>query len=122
MTQPAESLGGAERRRQARLPMQIELEYESAEDFVRDYCSNLSIGGMFIGTEHPLDHGTRFRLKFMIPGRTKPIDTIAEVRWVQEVDLDLPTEPGMGVFFHRLAPADRRDVEAMLEAWEAGSL
>lgn len=115
MSLPAAS--GAERRVHSRLPMQVELEYERAEDFVQDYCSNLSIGGMFIGTDRPLDEGTRFRLRFVIPGRQRPIETVAEVRWVQQPEVELPTEPGMGVFFERLSKADRRDVEAMLEAW-----
>lgn len=115
---PLPAQRGADQRRHPRLPMQVELEYESAEDFVRDYCSNLSVGGMFIGTDRPLQEGTRFRLKFVVPGRERAIETVAQVRWVQLPEFDLPTEPGMGVHFERLSPGDRRDVEALLEAWE----
>lgn len=107
----------SERRIQRRLPIRITVEYSDLEDFLTDYTSNLSIGGMFIETEEPLGVGTRFRLRFSVPNRSTPIDTIAEVRWAQARVAGSPLSPGMGVRFQELAPADGEAVQEMLSQW-----
>lgn len=106
-----------DRRYQRRLPIRINVAYEDMEDFLTDYTANLSIGGMFIETEDPLGVGTHFRLRFTVPNRPAPIDTIAEVRWAQERTPGSPMAPGMGVRFQELAPADQEAVQEMLSTW-----
>jgi type IV pilus assembly protein PilZ len=104
-----------EQRFTTRIPIRIIVEYASVAEFLEDYTSNLSLGGMFIKTDHPLDVGTRFRLRFRVPGRTRPVETYGEVRWVEG-----PPSPGMGVAFDDLGPTDLRDVEAWLAQWDPG--
>jgi uncharacterized protein (TIGR02266 family) len=94
------------------------VEYESVEDFLIDYTANMSIGGMFIQTRNPLPIGTRFRLRFRIPGRAKAVETLAEVRWVLKPEESGPMKPGMGVQFEELATGDRTAVESMLTEWD----
>ena len=106
-----------DRRIERRLPIRITVEYEDTEDFLTDYSANLSIGGMFIETTEPLAVGSRFRLRFWIPGRPSPIDTVAEVRWMQSAEDAAPMSPGMGVRFDALAESDLSDVEEMLLHW-----
>ena len=77
----AQVIDNDERRFERRLPIRITVEYEDTEDFLTDYTANLSIGGMFIETDEPLAMGARFRLRFSVPDRDEPIDTVAEVRW-----------------------------------------
>ena len=113
----ARAIDSSDRRIQRRLPIRITVEYSDLEDFLTDYTANLSIGGMFIETEEPLGVGTRFRLRFTVPSRSAPIDTIAEVRWSQARSADSPLSPGMGVRFRELAPADREAVQDMLSQW-----
>ena len=76
------------------------------EDFLLDYTANVSLGGVFIQTDQPLDVGTRFRLRLQIPYRKRPLETLGEVRWTQ--DGSGYEEAGMGVRFDALASADRR--------------
>ena len=100
-----------------RVPIRILVEYEDLDDFLSDYSSNVSLGGMFVSTDEPLDIGTRFRLRFRIPERPKAVETYGEVRWV-----NAPGDPlnsGMGIAFDELTPMDKRAVEEWLRASEA---
>jgi len=113
----AQVIDNDERRFERRLPIRITVEYEDTEDFLTDYTANLSIGGMFIETKEPLAVGTRFRLRFSVPEREDPIDTVAEVRWSQPASRTSPMAPGMGVRFEELSRDDMAAVQAMLSNW-----
>ena len=106
-----------DRRFERRLPIRITVEYEDTEDFLTDYTANLSIGGMFIETDEPLAMGVRFRLRFSVPDRKHPIDTVAVVRWSQPASKASPMAPGMGVRFEELSRDDMAAVQAMLSTW-----
>lgn len=105
-----------EQRVHTRIPIRVLVEYQRLDDFLADYTANVSLGGMFIATRQPLDLGTRFRLRFRIPDRPRPVETYGEVRWV--VRPGEGPEPGMGIRFDDLAPTDRRAVDEWLEAWK----
>ncbi len=113
----ARAIDTSDRRYQRRLPVRITVEYKEMEDFLTDYTANLSIGGMFIETDEPLGVGTHFRLRFSVPNREAPIDTVAEVRWAQGKTAGSPMAPGMGVRFQELSPADQTAVQDMLAGW-----
>jgi type IV pilus assembly protein PilZ len=107
-----------ERRAQDRLPIRLRVEYECLEDFLTDYTANVSIGGMFIETARPLPLGTKFRLRFHLPGFSEPVDTEAEVRWVLEEADPGPLPSGMGVRFQGMTPQLQVKISALLEGWE----
>ena len=46
------------RRREARAPIELKVEYKRLNTFFYDYTKNISKGGTFIKTEKPLDVGT----------------------------------------------------------------
>lgn len=110
-------LRSVESRAQTRVPIRVLVEYERLDDFLADYTANISLGGMFIQTQQPLEVGTRFRLRLRVPGRPKPVETYGEVRWV--VRPKQGAVAGMGIAFDELLPGDRKAVEAWLAAWEA---
>ena len=114
------ALKAIEQRATRRLPIRVEVEYQTMEDFLLDYTANLSLGGVFIVTDSPLEVGTRFRLRLQIPHRKRPLDTLGQVRWVQQPDDGM--NAGMGVQFDGMSGADRRAVERMIKTWEAGGL
>ena len=104
----------SDKRTAGRHRLRVQVAYESVEDFLLDYTSNLSLGGMFIQTERPLEIGNRFRLRFQITGRATPVETYAEVKWViAEGNLTC----GMGVAFDSLSEADERSVKKWLSDW-----
>ena len=104
-----------DQRRSGRHRLKVKVEYESVEDFLLDYTSNLSMGGMFIKTDRPLQVGARFRLRFQITGRATPVETYAEVKWVVNEE---HLNSGMGVAFDTLSPADERAVKRWLVEWD----
>jgi uncharacterized protein (TIGR02266 family) len=108
-----------EQRITKRLPIRVLVEYESAEDFLIDYTANVSVGGMFIQTDDPLPMGTRFRLRFRIPGHGKVIETFGEVRWSVPPAEAGPMRPGMGIQFDDLRASDMTMVQGLLDAWDS---
>ena len=56
-----------ERRREARAPIELKVEYKRLNTFFYDYTKNISKGGTFIKTEKPLDIGTIFLFKLSVP-------------------------------------------------------
>lgn len=111
------SRSSVEKRVSTRVPIRVLVEYKSIDDFLADYSSNLSLGGMFIGTDQPLDLGTRFRLRFRLPSRSKVVETFGVVRWVVPDDGTPNTVPGMGIQFEDLGSTDKRSVERLLAEW-----
>ena len=72
------------------------------------------MGGMFIKTTRPLDVSL-LRLRSQITGRSTPVETYAEVKWVvREEHLNA----GMGVAFESLSESDERAVRRWLDDWE----
>ena len=110
------ALKAIQQRATRRLPIRVEVEYSTTEDFLLDYTANVSLGGVFIVTDTPLEVGTRFRLRLRLPFRKRPLETLGEVRWVQESDGVM--NAGMGVLFDGLSGADQRAVERMIRSFE----
>ncbi|MCP4809272.1 MAG: TIGR02266 family protein [Proteobacteria bacterium] len=107
-----------EHRTMRRLPVRVLVEYEALAEFLEDYTANLSIGGMFIATDTPLDIGTRFRLRFSVPGRKKPIETVGEVRWSVPRAEAGAMNPGMGVQFDALVGSELRALQRLMDAYD----
>ena len=101
-----------EQRVETRVPIRMRVEYENLADFLDDYTSNLSLGGMFVHSRSPLAIGTRFRLRFRLPNREKPIETYGIVRWVTEKIGHQPA--GMGIQFDELKATDQKSIEVWL--------
>jgi len=95
----------------------VRIEYTNVEDFLVDYTSNETIGGMFIKTERPMAVGTTFQMRIQLPGGRRAIDVEAEVRWTLPCDVAAPMTPGMGVRFESLSSYDKAQVEGLLASW-----
>lgn len=96
----------SDRRQEARAAIELKVEYHRLNSFFYDYTKNISKGGTFIRTKHPLDVGTRFLFKLFIPTMGEPLVVWGEVRWVLREGDPVPpehqdggTEPGMGIGF-----------------------
>lgn len=77
----------------------INQEFECIEEYIAEYVSNISQGGVFIRSKNPLPEGTRVTLQFSVI-----LDDIEEVRGEGEVVRvnHSPENTGMGVAFTRL--------------------
>jgi type IV pilus assembly protein PilZ len=119
-----------ERRREARAHIELKVEYKRLNTFFYDYTKNISKGGTFIKTDKPLDLGTVFLFKLMIPNQQEPLALRGEVRWVIKEGEPLPPQaagmtghdPGMGIRFVYDTPEQRRSLERIVEKMMVDSL
>src|SRR2546430_16747371 len=94
-----------ERRQATRAPIELKVEYKRLNTFFYDYTKNISKGGTFIKTDKPLDIGTVFLFKLLLPSQAHPLALRGEVRWVVKDGEPLPPdvpeghESGMGIRF-----------------------
>lgn len=100
----------AEKRHEPRV--EVNREFTSFSEFVREYALNLSHSGVFIRTAEALPVGTQVKLRFtVIVDDFETIEGTGEV--VRTVDPQDSEEPGVGVVFTSLT-SESRDVLARL--------
>lgn len=94
----------------------INKEFSSIEDFIAEYVSDISRGGVFIRSKQPLPVGTKVNLKFsVILDDFRTIEGEGEVvRVVNDGD-----NPGMGVVFSELTAESRAIIEELVKAHDA---
>lgn len=87
----------------------INKEFDSFDQFIQEYITNISKTGVFIKSKSPLPIGTRVNLRFTVI--MDDIETITGVGRVVRVDTD---PPGMGVVFEDLSSYSQRLLEKLL--------
>ncbi|HVU00622.1 MAG TPA: TIGR02266 family protein [Polyangiaceae bacterium] len=113
----------AERRREARAPIELRVEYKRLNTFFADYAKNISRGGTFIGTERPLDIGTEFVFALDLPTLAEPLRLRGRVMWVTAADEASKANPaGMGIEFQYEDDEERRRLEQAVEKLAATQL
>jgi type IV pilus assembly protein PilZ len=117
-----------DRRREARAPIELKVEYKRLNTFFYDYTKNISKGGTFIKTDKPLGIGTIFLFKLVIPAQPEPLALRGEVRWIVKDGEPLPPqappghELGMGIKFVYDSVDQRRNLEAFVGKMMVDSL
>jgi len=93
---------------------EVNREFASIDDFVSEYVSNVSGGGIFIRSKHPLPMGTWVNLRFtLLLDEIEVIEGVGEVVHVNHEGQEI----GMGVAFRQLTP-ESRDVIALATGYE----
>lgn len=87
----------------------INKEFESFDQFIPEYVTNLSRSGAFIRTTTPLPIGTEVELRFTIV--MEGIETIEGVGEVVRLEAD---PPGMGVVFKELSARSAEVIDRLL--------
>jgi uncharacterized protein (TIGR02266 family) len=101
-------------REHRRAPIRLQLNYRDATggNFLFEYSRNISKGGIFIETPHPLPSGALLVMRFQVPGTDQVIEVDGEVVWVNPFrDGDENPNPGMGIQFRNLNE-DHHDIIA----------
>jgi type IV pilus assembly protein PilZ len=112
-----------DRRINPRHTIELQVEYKRLNSFFADYTKNISQGGTFICTDRPLDAGTEFLFKLIVPTLNRPLILHGKVHWTvspEEAKDDQPA--GMGIGFIYKSEADRRTVENEVERLMVSSL
>lgn len=113
-----------DRRGEPRAPIELKVEYKRLNSFFADYTRNISRGGTFIKTQRPLDIGTEFVFKLVVPKLEKPLELHGKVQWIvkPEDSADSDREPGMGIGFVYSSEAERQRIDAIVERLMVDSL
>ena len=87
----------------------INKEFDSFDQFIKEYVTNISRSGAFIKTSEPLPVGSEVDLRFTVI--MDDIETIEGIGTVVRVEDD---PPGMGVVFKELSSYSRGLIEKLL--------
>lgn len=91
---------GADRRKHPRASLQLLIQYrfESFDQFLAEYSTDLSVGGLFIKTDSPREEGSFVYLQFALNDGSRLIEGMGKV-----VRVNPPGDPartaGMGIEF-----------------------
>jgi len=113
---PAEAAAEeSNRRRHPRAPLSLLIQYkfDSYEEFVSEYSTDISMGGMFIRTEQPRPEGSMVYLQFTLRDGFTIIEALGRVVRVNPPNGDQPS--GMGVEFVNFDPESRGVVADLVE-------
>ena len=94
----------------------INKEFDSFDQFIKEYVTNISRSGAFIKTSEPLPVGSEVDLRFTVI--MDDIETIEGVGRVVRVETD---PPGMGVVFKELCGYSRDLIEKLLTTRSIGT-
>lgn len=97
------------RRKSTRLT--INKQFDSFDQFVREYVTNVSGSGVFVKSDTPLPVGTEITLKFSVV-----LDQIESIEGTGIVVRVETNPPGMGVVFKELDAYSKELVERLLVA------
>jgi uncharacterized protein (TIGR02266 family) len=114
--QPADADGTFEHRRSSlRVPVSLNVSFETCGEIGESLMTNLSRGGLFVATPTPLAIGTKVKLRVNIDELRAPIDVSTEVV-SNNVGRDLMQgEPGMGLRFIDLSPEQASLIDELYE-------
>jgi len=107
-------------RKEARAQKTLTLMYKDRKAFVKAYTSNISKGGLFIMTEHPLKQGEQFLLRLQLPDLPEPINITCEVLWARKQTDSEKKPPGMGVKFSKMTKRDNQTLNQYFQALVRG--
>jgi uncharacterized protein (TIGR02266 family) len=93
----------------------INKEFDSFDQFIQEYVTNISRSGVFIKTKQPLPVGTVVNLRF-----TVIMDDIESIEGEGEVVRVETDPPGMGVVFRQLSSYSQNLIEKLLTAKHGG--
>lgn len=97
-----------------RFDVEAEITRASEHNFYQGFSENLSDGGLFIQTYAARKIGDVLNVQFTLPDDDEPIAVRGVVRWQRAYHEPSGTQPGLGVQFERLRPADQARVERFL--------
>ena len=89
----------------------INKAFDSFDQFIQEYVTNISRSGVFIKTKQPLPVGTTVNLRFSVI--MDDVETIEDEGEVVRVETD---PPGMGVVFRKLSNYSQGLIEKLLTA------
>src|SRR5689334_4422362 len=107
----------ADQRKDKRSPASLKVKYKSAtvDQFIEQFGTDVSTGGMFIKTKTPLEIGARLKLELQLSDASPVIQGVGRVCWRRMPNADPQAPPpGMGIKFEKLEDDSRATVERIV--------
>ena len=105
-----------ERRRSARAPIVVRIEYATVDALFSDFTRNINEGGVFIETDAPAELDSLVHLRFRLPGEREPVKASGRVAWIASGEGE---RSGMGVEFENLTDTDRARIDGLIHRLRA---
>ena len=105
---------GEDKRKDPRADVRIEIQYQTDQEFLAAYTKNISGGGVFIRTSHPLQLNQTVALRFTLPGINCQFEIGGLVVWANSSPRSA-FPAGMGVKFMEITPADSSAVATFVK-------
>jgi Tfp pilus assembly protein PilZ len=102
-------MGSEDGRKPRETRLTINKDFESVDEFIREYVTNVSKTGAFVKRERPLPIGTEVNLKF-----TVIVDDVEIIEGVGKVVRVQQEPPGMGVVFTSISGGSQKLLERLL--------
>lgn len=100
-----------------RLPITLRVNFNTEMDFLNAQTRNISAGGMFIHTLHPLPEGVELNIHFEIPEVSMDFSTKAKIVWTASIDQTMDeAESGMGLEFVNLGTKKSEILQQYIES------
>lgn len=113
---PHDRRRGRERRVHERVAVCLEVDYRCDDTFLFAYITDMSAMGIFVQTTAPKPPGTLLNLRFRAPDG-KRLDVDGRVIWVNQPHGKDSINPGMGVQFVDLTPAQRDQILGLVRTF-----
>ncbi len=113
--QPSVDDQHAKRRDSVRVPLLLNVDFESHGEIRKCLMTNMSAGGLFVATDSPLPIGTPFKLRIRVEKAGEQIELPGEVASINLAANLATEERGMGIRFVNLDEAQRQQVAALYE-------
>jgi type IV pilus assembly protein PilZ len=111
LTGDGKAAEGHERRSAERIDVTWSVDCATEDTFLYAAITNISELGIFVRTIEPLPVGTQLTLRFAPEASSDPLVLSGTVEWVNAVrPLHDNPNPGMGISFRALTPADRERI------------
>ena len=103
------------RRITQRVGIEVDIGFQSENNFYTGFSQDVSEGGVFLATYDILERGTKMAISFTLPDGHL-VSCTGVVRWSREHNDATPdVYPGMGVQFQDLSAEDRRAIDFFLQ-------
>ncbi|HSD52284.1 MAG TPA: TIGR02266 family protein [Candidatus Methylomirabilis sp.] len=105
-----------ERRAEPRAPVELEVHYRSAQEFLSAYTLNIGGGGIYIKTNQPLPLNREVHLRFTLPGIARVFDLHGLVVWTNPHPSRSSFPSGMGIKFMNLDSEGKKLIAEFVKA------
>ena len=112
--------GGRDRRKDPRAPLETEvrIEYGDFRGFVREFCRDVSVGGMFVECPNPPEPGRLVRFELELPPPVpQRISGRGEVAWRRLPGEEARPRAGFGLRFTEIDPSARRLIFRIIDRY-----